>query len=108
MTRVIAALVLLVGAIVSSACAADETGNPDRQQFVGVVTAVEGNLQRIDEFEILLSDGSTMVVVPADGLTFEGGPLAHIQDHLRSGEPVRLTVDRADGAAVVYEIGDSE
>lgn len=105
MIRPAAGLVALALAVGVSSCGSDgETS--DHEVVVGVVTAVQGDLRGIEEFEVLLSDGTTLVVTPVPGLSFDGGPLAHVQDHLRTGAPVRLSIDRDGSSAVAYEIGD--
>ncbi len=107
MTSPGAALIALVLVTGLSACAGGGDTSPERERVVGVVTSVQGDLSGIEKFEVLLSDGTTLDVIPAPGLLFEGGPLTHVRDHLRTGEPIWLSIDRGSGSAVAYEVGDS-
>jgi hypothetical protein len=77
--------------------------------ITGVVIAVEGTLAGTDSFTIRLEDGSDVVLVPVDGLLFDGAsPLSHVRDHLVSGSPVRVTYQTsAAGPATAIEIGDA-
>lgn len=74
----------------------------------GVVIAVEGGLQVIDSFTILIGSGEQMTFDPAPGLLFGGGPLSHLRDHLADGAPVYViyTVE-PDGTNVAIEVGDA-
>lgn len=52
----------------------------------GVVTSVEGNLENVTEFVVLV-EGSELEFIP----TIEGDydfPLSHLREHQRTGEPV--------------------
>jgi hypothetical protein len=81
---------------------------PELHQATGVVIAVVGNLQGTDSFTILLPDGSELVLLPEPDLLFDGGPLAHLRDHLTSGAPivVTYTVDK-DGNNNAHSAGDA-
>lgn len=99
---------LIVLATVGSACgtANDSAG---AESASGVVVAVDGDLTVINSFSVLLSDGSTLLLVPADGLLFDGSsPLSHVRDHLVSGAPVRVEYHTAGGALVATAVGDAE
>lgn len=74
----------------------------------GVVIAVDGDLSEIRGFSILLTDGSTLDLVPEPGLLFAGGSLSHVRDHMVSGSPVRVEYEQAGDLAVVTEIGDAD
>ena len=57
----------------------------------GVVVAVDGSLQGIDRFTVLDSSGIETVFEPGPEATFgDEGPLSHLFDHLRNGEPVHV------------------
>jgi len=61
------------------------------EPLVGVVIAVEANLERVDAFTIRLADGTNVTFVPAPDARFDDGPFSHIRSHLTSGAPVRIT-----------------
>jgi len=73
----------------------------------GVVIAVEGTLQGIDSFTVLLEDGTELTLIPEPDLLFDGGPLSHLRDHLASGSPVGIVYIDVDGTAVAQEVGDA-
>lgn len=52
----------------------------------GVVTSVEGTLQEVTSFTVLV-EGSELEFVPVDGGTY-AFPLSHLREHQRTGEPV--------------------
>lgn len=61
---------------------------------VGVVTAVDGTLSEVSSFTVL-STGSELKFLPIEGVEYDF-PLVHLQEHLRTGEPV----------VVGWELGD--
>lgn len=73
----------------------------------GTVIAVDGTLAAVASFTLRLPDGRDLVLVPAEGVLFDGSaPIGHLQDHLASGAPVRVGyVVLADGtlSAVLVE-----
>ncbi len=103
-------LALLVGvALALTACAgAAADGTEEAVEATGVVIDVQGNLQGTDSFTILIEDGSELVLIPAPGLLFEGGPLSHLRDHVLSGAKVKVvyTVED-DGTHIAIEVGDA-
>lgn len=77
------------------------------QQEVGVVVAVDGDLNEIRGFSLLLPDGAVIKLVPQAGLLFDGGPLSHLRDHLVSGAPVSVVYRVEDGVAIATNVGDA-
>lgn len=52
----------------------------------GVVTSVEGSLEEVTAFTVLV-DGSELRFEPVDGGEY-AFPLSHLREHQRTGEPV--------------------
>ena len=105
MRPLLAGLIML--ALVGSACgtANDSAG---AEKVTGVVVAVAGDLTVINSFSVLLADGSTVLLVPADGLLFDGSsPLSHVRDHLVSGAPVLVEYHTEGEALVATAVGDA-
>lgn len=98
--RWIAALVLALGLLV--AC-----GGGGSRQIVGVVTAIDGDLQGVETFTLRTAEGEDLTFTPAPDATFHGGPLTHISDHLRSGVPVSVEFREEEGRLVATEVGDA-
>jgi hypothetical protein len=86
-------LLTVVLAVAAAGCGTDE------ERVTGVVVEVQGDLTAVESFGIVGSDGERMTFRPGPGLvTFEhGAPLPHLTEHLRTGEPVRVTY-RSDDA----------
>jgi hypothetical protein len=81
---------------------------PERIEVVGVVIAVEGNLQGTDSFTIVVDGGTELVFLPEKGLLFDGGPLSHLRDHLTSGSPVGVSYSTdASGNNIAHVVGDA-
>lgn len=74
----------------------------------GVVVALDSSLAEVHSFSILLSDGSTLELIPQPGLLFEGGPLSHIRDHLVSGAPIRVEFHEDGDPLIATKVADSE
>lgn len=81
---------------------------PASVQATGVVVAVDGDLSAIVSFSIITADGVEMELEPAPGLLFDGGPLSHLQDHLRSGGPIAVEFHREAGRSIATRVGDAE
>jgi hypothetical protein len=104
---------LFAGAVLLFACTAagdppaPSTAGADSLEATGVVVALDGGLEAVDSFTIVLSDGSELTLIPEPDLLFEGGPLSHLRDHLLSGTPVGVvySID-AEGNAIAHRVGD--
>jgi hypothetical protein len=96
--RGIATLVLALGLLV--ACGGG-------RQIVGVVTAIDGDLQRIETFTLRTVEGEDLTFTAAPDATFHGGPLTHISDHLRSGVPVSVEYREEGDRLVATEVEDA-
>ena len=83
-------------------------GNRSIQHAAGVVIAVDGDLSEIRAFTMLLADGTALDLVPQAGLLFDGGPLAHLRDHLVSGAPISVDYHGEGGVALATSVGDAE
>ena len=91
-------LLLLLGA-----CSTSEANTVE-----GILIDVQGDLTEIESFTLIDLDGASHTFVPAEGLTFHGGPLSHIRDHLVNGEPLLVTFEeQADGTLVAVEVSDA-
>jgi hypothetical protein len=93
MRRTLAALAIL------AACA--QSGGT----MVGIVVAVEGDLNAVTSFTILV-EGDAFEFIPVEGGHY-AFPLAHLREHLRDGTPVRVGWERRgqELAAVSLEDG---
>ncbi len=90
------------------ACSGTAGPDGDAGSMSGVVVAVDGSLQGIDRFTVLDSSGIETVFEPAPEATFgEEGPLSHLFDHLRTGEPVHVEYTRDEGAMIARHVGDA-
>jgi hypothetical protein len=104
-------LVLVVGlaTLVATACAGDDSAS--EVSVSGVVTEVTGDLSVVSSFVVLDGDGDSHLFYPEQGLLFLGGPLAHLRDHVLSGERVTVIFEEtSDGRliAVLVEHQDDE
>ena len=92
--RVAAAALLLVAACVQASGTA-----------VGVVTAIEGDLDSVSSFTVLTAgDQVVFIPIPDGDYPF---PLAHLYDHLRDGTPIRVEWERRDGDMVALSLADA-
>lgn len=101
---------LLAGAAVATLlalCTACGTGaDSGMERIEGTVIEVEGGLAGVDWFVLRTPDGDRRFEPPPDVL-FDGGPMSHLSDHLRSGEPVAVVYELVDGEPVVLEVLDA-
>jgi hypothetical protein len=74
----------------------------------GIVVEVDGDLTAVSRFVLVLPDGTRQEFVPSPGILFhDRAPISHLQDHLRSGEPVGVVYETlADGSLVAVEVFD--
>lgn len=76
-------------------------------RFEGIVVAVDGDLVTVRSFDVRAPDGEVRRFVPDEEATFDGGPLTHIRDHLRSGEPVEVDYVDRDGESLATDVRDA-
>jgi len=102
---VVAVVVVLITAVGAAGC----SSGPGSDAVVsGVVTQVTGDLGAVETFVVTDETGESHQFTPAEGLTFHGGPLDHLREHIISGEPVEVTYQEADdGSLVAVEVGDA-
>ena len=97
--RAVAVLLLVL-----AACSTGDEGRAD-----GVVIDLVGGISSIESFTVRLGDGTDRIFEPAPGILFHGAaPLAHLRDHLVSGERVEVrfrTLD--DGTLLALDVGDA-
>jgi hypothetical protein len=100
--RRLLAVVALV-AVLPAAC-----GGPE-DRVTGVVVDVDGDLTGVEAFVVVTTGGERLRFVPDEDLTrFEhGAPLAHLTEHLRTGDPVRVTFVTEGATLVALEIEDA-
>ncbi len=70
----------------------------------GVVIAVNGSLEDVTSFTVLV-EGDEMTFVPVTDGDYPF-PLPHLREHLRTGEPVLVTWKSDDGARIAVRIDD--
>jgi hypothetical protein len=95
-------------AVVLAAALAASCGT-DASRLRGVVVDVTGDLESVSAFEIVTGEGDRLVFVPGPDLNvFEhGAPLSHLAEHLRTGEPIRVTYAESDGMLVAEIVEDA-
>ena len=59
--------------------------------IIGVVVEVEGGLESVEAFTVLIDDGAVIRFEPTAGLPFDGGPLSHLQSHRLGGASIEVT-----------------
>lgn len=94
------AVALALGALSMVAC----TGY-DGEEATGIVVDVQGELEDIEQFTVLV-DGEEMVFQPSPDGDY-AFPLGHLRDHLRSGEPVLVRWEEEGDGLVVTFIDDA-
>jgi hypothetical protein len=72
---------------------------------VGVVTAIEGDLDAVSSFTVL-TGGEQVVFVPIPDGDYPF-PLSHLYDHLRDGTPIRVGWERRDGELAALSLADA-
>lgn len=78
----------------------------DSGQLTGIVIAVDGDLTTVHSFEVL-SDGDRLVFEPSPDGDF-AFPLAHLRDHLRTGEPIAVEYESVDGVLLAMRVSDAD
>jgi hypothetical protein len=96
---------LVVAAVLGAIPVACSSG---QDAVTGIVVEVDGDLTSVARFVLVLPDTSRQEFVPSPGILFhDRAPISHLQDHLRSGEPVRVVYQTlADGSLVAVEVFD--
>ena len=92
-------VLLMLGCLIG-ACATS-----DSSTLVGSVIGVDGDLVDVHSF-VVLSDGESFEFLPALDVEFSI-PLAHLRDHLRSGEGVKVTYRDVEGVLVATDVVDA-
>lgn len=104
---------LVVGALVAlallGACgeaSPEEEAQPAPQEITGPVTKVDSeSLGDVTSFEV--TQQGEVYVVFIDPEVNYGFALSHINEHLASGDPVRVGLDEQDGRLYATEIVDA-
>jgi hypothetical protein len=96
------AFLVLLALIVPTACSSSS------DTVTGIVVEVDGDLVSVSRFVVVIEDGSRLEFQPSPGILFhDRAPISHLQDHLRSGEPVRVVYETLDdGTLVAVEVFD--
>ena len=97
---------LMVAVLLALALAGCGSGG---QAITGVVVEVDGDITTVDSFVVVDESGRRAVFTPSASMTFHGGaPIGHLQDHLRSGERVRVVFEStADGRLIAISVSDA-
>ncbi len=98
MIRRLGALLLL--AVLVASCAGGASA-------VGVVVEIDGDLETVRSFVLRTGDGEELTFVPDASADFDGAPLSHLRDHLRSGEEVRVDYEEREGTRIALRISDA-
>lgn len=73
--------------------------------MIGVVIAVEGTLNQVTSFTLLVEgDELTFQPVPDGDYPY---PLSHLREHLRDGNPILVTWERSDGVLRALALADA-
>jgi hypothetical protein len=100
------AVLVAVVVVAMAACSSSDGGGDGR--VTGVVTQVSGELGEVASFVVTDGEGKSFQFEPAPGLTFDGGPLDHLREHIVSGDPVQVAYERSpDGVLVAIRVTDS-
>lgn len=74
----------------------------------GVVVDVVGSIVEVDSFTVRTPDGADLTFIPQARLLFDGGPLSHLSEHLRSGERVHVEYEETDDDVLLAtKVGDA-
>jgi len=71
----------------------------------GAVIAVDGDLSAVSSFTVLAETGAELTFSPSPDGDY-AFPLPHLRDHLRSGEPVRVSYVDAGGTLLAVAVTD--
>lgn len=71
---------------------------------MGVVIDVNGNLEEVRSFTLLVEGEEMTFVAVSDG--DYAYPLSHLRDHLRDGAPVRVGWEKRDDELVALSLDD--
>ena len=95
---------LVVASLLIASC-----GSSMSDEVTGIVTEVDGDLVTVERFVVVAPSSESFTFEPAPGLLFDDrAPLSHLQDHVRSGEPVTVRFEVGDdGTLVAVEVGDA-
>jgi len=98
----------LLALLVLGACGDDPAGDagPAPKEVTGPVTKVDSeSLGEVTSFEVT-QDGEVYVVLIDPEINY-GFALSHINEHLATGDPVRVGIDERDGQLYATEIADA-
>ena len=95
---------LLAAALLVAGCGDSHDG---QESVRAVVLEVTGDLTSVESFLIRTEDGEILELTPAPGGDFRF-PLPHLRDHLRTAEPVLVTVDRSVDPPLATVIQDAD
>ncbi len=90
--------------MILASCGGQADSDPDEVR--GIVVEVEGDLTSVEWFVLRTDDGETLRVVPAPDGDFRF-PLPHLHDHLRTSEPLIVSLDRSSDPPVAIAIRDA-
>lgn len=99
--RVVIAHRLILISMLTAALAACSAGSGTVR---GVVLSVDGDLQTVTGFTLLV-EGDEMSFVPVDDGDY-AFPLAHLREHQRTGEPVLVGWESIDGRFHALSVDD--
>lgn len=71
---------------------------------LGIVVGVDGTLDQIDSFTVLV-EGDEMTFRPVDDGDYPY-PLGHLREHMRTAQPVYVTWEKRDGDLYATELRD--
>lgn len=70
----------------------------------GIVLGVEGSLEEVSSFTVLV-EGQELTFVPVEDGDYDF-PLSHLREHLRTGEPILVTWQLENGTREALALAD--
>jgi hypothetical protein len=107
--RVVLVVTLVLLALVVSACGGDDSHEEGDLKVSGVIVDVQGDITAIEQFDLVVEDGTRFTFVPEAGsLERSGFSPAHIREHSALVEPISVTYHEVDGQNMVTGVGDAD
>jgi hypothetical protein len=100
---------MLALAAILVGCSDDDSAGEEGTTVSGVVVDVQGGITELEQFDLVLEDGTRVTFVPEAGVLERAGfSPAHIREHSALVEPISVTYQEVDGQNIVVWVGDAE
>jgi hypothetical protein len=108
-SRAIGLAALIALALVVVGCGDDEPAAEDGLTVSGVIVDVQGSITEVEQFDLVLEDGTRLTFVPEAGaLEGSGFSPAHMREHSALVEPISVRYREVDGENIVTGVGDAD